>query len=436
MPFFFGFRFMDFAELGLAEPLLRAIESIGYTTPTPIQIQAIPPILEGNDLLGCAQTGTGKTAAFALPILHRLLASPLPTRAKRWIRVLVLSPTRELAAQIGDNFEAYARRTKLRHCVIFGGVGQGNQTRALEAGVDIVVATPGRLLDLYQQGFVDLRSVEMFVLDEADQMLDMGFLPDMRRIIATLPKRRQTLFFSATMPDGIRQLADQILVDPVAIQIAAKGTTAERVEQEVYFVEQTRKPALLAHFLATRPAGSTLVFSRTKHGADAVVRRLTKSGIPAVAIHGNKSQNNRKKSLDQFKAGTIEILVATDIAARGIDVSGIHYVINYDMPNMPETYVHRIGRTGRAGESGIAISFCNPEERIHLREIEQSLKKKIRVATDAMDIADPRAQASHAAAAPKKKSGRSSSRSTRNEGERTGEKVGARKKSRKPRFER
>lgn len=382
---------MEFADLGLAEPLLRAIDGAGYTTPTPIQERAIPPIIAGRDLLGCAQTGTGKTAAFALPILHQLLADPLPPKARRWIRVLILSPTRELAAQIGDNFSEYARRTKLRQAIIFGGVGQSAQTRALEAGVDVVIATPGRLLDLMNQGFVDLRSVETFVLDEADQMLDMGFLPDVKRIIAKLPKDRQTLFFSATMPPGIRQLADQILTDPVSIQIAPQGMTADRIDQEVYLVEQTRKPALLAHFLATRPPGSTLVFSRTKHGADAVVRRLNKAGIPALAIHGNKSQNNRQRSLNQFKSGEVEILVATDIAARGIDVSGINYVINYDMPNLPETYVHRIGRTGRAGEAGIAVSFCNSEEREHLRAIEKQLKKKLPVAADALDLADPSA---------------------------------------------
>lgn len=373
---------MEFEDLGLAEPLLRAIEGAGYERPTPIQTRAIPPIIAGRDLLGCAQTGTGKTAAFALPILHQLLADPLPKKARRWIRVLVLSPTRELAAQIGDNFQQYSKRTKLRHVVIFGGVGQGAQTRSLEAGVDVVIATPGRLLDLINQGYVDLRSVETLVLDEADQMLDMGFLPDVKRIIGKLPKDRQTLFFSATMPDGIRRLADQILTDPVLVQIAPRGVTAERIDQEVYFVEQTRKPALLAHFLATRPAGSTLVFSRTKHGADAVVRRLNKAGIAALAIHGNKSQNNRQRTLNQFKSGEVEILVATDIAARGIDVSGIHYVINYDMPNLPETYVHRIGRTGRAGEAGIAISFCNAEERTHLRAIEKQLKKKLPVASD------------------------------------------------------
>ncbi|WP_164101229.1 DEAD/DEAH box helicase [Candidatus Laterigemmans baculatus] len=382
---------MEFVDLGLAEPLLRAIDGAGYATPTPIQERAIPSIIAGRDVLGCAQTGTGKTAAFALPILHRLLADPLPRKARRWIRVLILSPTRELAAQIGDNFQQYARRTKLRETVIFGGVGQSAQTRALEAGVDVVIATPGRLLDLMNQGYVDLRSVETFVLDEADQMLDMGFLPDVKRIIAKLPKDRQTLFFSATMPPGIRQLADQILTDPVSVQIAPQGVTADRVDQEVYLVEQTRKPALLAHFLATRPPGSTLVFSRTKHGADAVVRRLNKAGIPALAIHGNKSQNNRQRSLNQFKSGEVEILVATDIAARGIDVSGINYVINYDMPNLPETYVHRIGRTGRAGEAGIAVSFCNSEERIHLRAIEKQLKKKLPVAADALDLADPAA---------------------------------------------
>ncbi|XZE52826.1 DEAD/DEAH box helicase [Planctomycetaceae bacterium SH139] len=376
---------MQFADLGLAQPILRAVESSGYSTPTPIQQRAIPVVLQGRDVLGCAQTGTGKTAAFALPILDLLLSDPIPKKAKRWIRALVLSPTRELAAQISDSFHVYGKGTKLRVTTIFGGVGQRAQTRELEAGVDVVVATPGRLLDLINQGYVDLKDVEVFVLDEADQMLDMGFLPDVQRIAKRLPTKRQTLLFSATMPPPIRALSGQLLHDPVSIQIAPAGTATELVEQQVYLVEKKQKPDLLADFLQNRPPASTLVFSRTKYGADAVVKRLEKAGIQARAIHGNKSQSNRQKTLAQFKSGDIDTLVATDIAARGIDVTGIDYVVNYDMPAAPETYVHRIGRTGRAGAVGVAVSFCSPDEREQLTKIERHLKKKITLIADTTD---------------------------------------------------
>jgi ATP-dependent RNA helicase RhlE len=377
---------MDFASLGLADSLQRALENAGFKTPTPIQQKAIPPILAGHDLVGCAQTGTGKTAAFALPILQLLLQNPIPKKARPWIRALILTPTRELAAQISDHFAMFMERSRLRQAVIFGGVGQGNQVRAIEEGVDLLVATPGRLLDLIGQGHIDLSDVELFVLDEADQMLDMGFLPVVKKVVLKLPKERQTLLFSATMPAPIRELTKQILHQPVSIEVVPQGTVTDRVEQQVYFIDQAKKPALLAHVLATRAHGSTLVFSRTKYGADAIVRRLVKAGIAATALHGNKSQSNRRKSLEQFRSGHTDVMVATDIAARGIDINGIEYVINYDMPNVPETYLHRIGRTGRAGESGHAISFCNPEERAHLKQIEKVLKLKILVAKDAPEI--------------------------------------------------
>lgn len=377
---------MDFASLGLADSILRALETASFKAPTPIQQKAIPPILAGHDLVGCAQTGTGKTAAFALPILQLLLQNPIPKKARPWIRALILTPTRELAAQISDHFALFMERSRLRQAVIFGGVGQGNQVRALEEGVDLLVATPGRLLDLIGQGHIDLSDVELFVLDEADQMLDMGFLPAVKKIVLKLPEERQTLLFSATMPAPIRELTKQILYQPVSIEVVPQGTVTDRVEQQVYFIDQAKKPALLAHVLATRAQGSTLVFSRTKYGADAIVRRLVKAGIAATALHGNKSQSNRRKSLEQFRSGHTDVMVATDIAARGIDINGIEYVINYDMPYVPETYLHRIGRTGRAGESGHAISFCNPEERAHLKQIEKVLKLKIFVAKDAPEI--------------------------------------------------
>jgi ATP-dependent RNA helicase RhlE len=398
---------MTFESLGIAAPLLRAIQDLGYTVPTAIQKGAIPAAIEGRDILGCAQTGTGKTAAFAVPLLQRVselrkdrsqhvdqgAQSDRPQRgAKRIhsnthsnvdsVRALVLAPTRELAAQIGDCFIRYGKQLRLRTAVIFGGVNQNPQTRDLQRGVDIVVATPGRLLDLVSQGFIDLRRVESFVLDEADHMLDMGFLPDVKRIISMLPKERQTLMFSATMPAEILSLAKNILVDPVRIQIDPQRPAAETVDQTIYHVAQKNKPALLAHLLRARPAGSTIVFTRTKHGANAVVRKLETQGITAEAIHGNKSQSARQRALDAFKSGELKVLIATDIAARGIDVSGIGHVINFDLPQVAETYVHRIGRTGRAGRSGFATSFCGPHETQLLTDIERILRKRIPVGHD------------------------------------------------------
>ncbi len=363
---------MNFDALGLAEPILRAVTAEGYTVPTPIQSKAIPHVLAGSDLLGCAQTGTGKTAAFALPILHRLAAGQTNQnghaatpgaggRAK--LRALILAPTRELASQIADSFHAYGRNLRLRHTVIFGGVSQHHQVKALKAGIDTLIATPGRLLDLMNQGFVDLRGIEIFVLDEADRMLDMGFMPDIRRIIKQIPTKRQTLMFSATMPPDIRQLADTILNKPVSVAVNPVASTVEKITQAVYFVQRKDKPALLTHLLKANGMGRTLVFTRTKHGADKVVKHLDKAGIRAAAIHGNKSQNNRTRALAQFKSKAPPVLVATDIASRGIDVDEISHVVNFDMPDVPETYVHRIGRTARAGASGIALSFCDHEER-------------------------------------------------------------------------
>ncbi|HKQ46722.1 MAG TPA: DEAD/DEAH box helicase [Phycisphaerae bacterium] len=370
---------MKFDELGLAEPLLRAVGAEGYTTPTPIQIMAIPQVLTGRDLLGCAQTGTGKTAAFALPILHRLHHTNGAHARVRPIRALVLSPTRELASQIGESFEAYGRHTHLRGFVIYGGVGQKRQTNALHAGVDILVATPGRLLDLMNQGHVDLRAVEVFVLDEADRMLDMGFIHDIRKIVAKVPKARQTLFFSATMPSDIRKLADSILNNPISVQVAPESAAADNVEQTVYHVKKSNKPVLLAHLLRSQRFTRSLVFTRTKSGANRVVRDLDRAGITSEAIHGNKSQSARERAIDNFKTARTRVLVATDIAARGLDIDDISHVVNYDLPNVPETYVHRIGRTARAGASGIAVSFCDPEERSHLKSIERLIRQTLAV---------------------------------------------------------
>lgn len=374
---------MKFEELGLSEPILRAVVAAGYEIPTPIQAQAIPHALAGRDLLGCAQTGTGKTAAFALPIVERLTANGNPPRGSgRQIRALVLSPTRELAQQIADNFHLYARNTQLRQAVVVGGVNQNNQTRALRNGVDIVIATPGRLLDLINQGYVRLGAVEVLVLDEADRMLDMGFIPDVRRIVAKTPEGRQTLFFSATMPPDIRQLADSMLRDPVRVSVTPVKTTTELIKQGVYIVHRQHKPQLLTHLLNNFPMTRTLVFTRTKHGADRVVRQLERESIRAEAIHGNKSQAARQRTLANFKTHRTPILVATDIAARGIDVEGISHVVNYDLPEQAETYVHRIGRTGRAGASGVAISFCDAEERDYLRDIERLIRLQLPVEED------------------------------------------------------
>ena len=376
---------MTFAELRLAEPLLRAIKAEGYSVPTPIQTQAIPRVMEGRDVLGCAQTGTGKTAAFALPILHQLIESPPPQNRKP--RVLVLSPTRELASQIGACFAAYARNTTLKHTVIFGGVSQHSQVQALRAGRDIIVATPGRLLDLLTQGHADLSSIQALVLDEADQMLDMGFIHDIRKIIQRLPARRQNLLFSATMPAEIRQLAGSILRNPAHIQVTPVASTVDRIEQIVYHVDKAHKPALLQHYIRGNAVTRALVFTLTKHGADKLSRKLLAGGIPAEAIHGNKSQNARQRAMRNFSTGRTQVLVASDIAARGIDIDDISHVINFDVPNVPETYVHRIGRTARAGASGIAISFCDREERVYLKAIEQLTRKTIRVDTQPQDLA-------------------------------------------------
>lgn len=372
---------MTFAGLRLVEPIVRAVSAEGYSIPTPIQAQAIPHILAGRDLLGCAQTGTGKTAAFALPILQRLIQKPRGEGRK--LRVLVLTPTRELASQIGDSFRTYGRYTGVRHAVIFGGVSQGPQVQALRSGVDVLVATPGRLVDLMEQGFVHLQGIETFVLDEADRMLDMGFIHDVRRVTTKLPSRRQTLMFSATMPPDIRKLAASLLKNAVEVRIAAEGMPAEKVEQSVYFVAKAEKPALLKRLLVGGKMSRTLVFTRTKHGADRVVKQLRFAGLAAEAIHGNKKQNARERALRSFKSARPPVLVATDIASRGIDVDQISHVVNYDMPVEPETYVHRIGRTGRAGASGIAVSFCDGEEREKLRAIERLMRQAIPVRNDA-----------------------------------------------------
>lgn len=371
---------MTFKELGIIEPILKALDDQGYTQPTPIQEQSIPILLKGDDLLGCAQTGTGKTAAFSIPIIQQMVESGIDTKGKRKIKALVVTPTRELAIQIGDSFKAYSKNTDVKNTVIFGGVKQGSQTNALRAGVDVLVATPGRLLDLIQQGFISLQHIEYFILDEADQMLDMGFIHDIKKIIAKLPTKRQSLFFSATMAKEIVELAGKILLgNPQRVTIEPKKTTAEKVEQAVYFVQKADKPKLLNHILGENPGSSTLVFSRTKHGADKIVRVLAKAKIQSAAIHGNKSQNQRQKALNDFKDGKLKVLIATDIAARGIDVEDLALVINYDLPNVPETYVHRIGRTGRAAASGIALSFCNGEEKAYLKDIQKLINQTISV---------------------------------------------------------
>ena len=363
-----------FTDLGLAEPILRALGTKGYADPTPIQRQAIPALMQGRDLLGIAQTGTGKTAAFSLPSLHRLAANPLP-RKNASCRMLVLSPTRELAAQIAENMRGYAKYLDLNIQCIFGGVPVGKQSRALVPGCDILVATPGRLLDLIDQRALTLRNVEIFVLDEADQMMDLGFINPLKRVAAMLPKERQSLFFSATMPKAIAELGKQFINNPVRVEVAPQATTAERVEQYVTYLNQTEKQALLTIRLRDGLADGTidraLVFTRTKHGADRVVRHLNSAKVPSAAIHGNKSQGQRTAALNGFRSGSTKILVATDIAARGIDVSGVSHVFNFELPNVPEQYVHRIGRTARAGADGIAISFCAPDEKTYLRDIER-----------------------------------------------------------------
>jgi ATP-dependent RNA helicase RhlE len=367
---------MTFSQMGLIDPLLKALNEEGYEHPTPIQSQAIESVLEGRDLFGAAQTGTGKTAAFSLPILQRLTESP-QRNGTRHVRCLILAPTRELAIQITDSIKAYGRHLPLRHTVVFGGVGQQPQVDALRRGVDILVATPGRLQDLHNQGLVNLSHVEILVLDEADRMLDMGFIHDVRKIIALLPQKRQTLLFSATLPKEIRDLMSRILHNPVMIEVTPVSTTAERVDQEIYYVRREDKRNLLEHVIRESGEDCVLVFTRTKHGADKVARDLTKRGIRSEAIHGNKSQNARQRALGDFKAGSLRVLVATDIAARGIDVEELGLVINCDLPDTPETYVHRIGRTGRAGASGIAMSFCSAEDEHLLIDIRRHLKQSL-----------------------------------------------------------
>lgn len=371
---------MSFEKLNLIEPILKALQVEGYTKPTPIQEQSIPVLLERRDLLGCAQTGTGKTAAFALPILQLLHQDELYKKGPAGIKALVLTPTRELAIQIGESLTAYGKLLRLRHTVIFGGVPQRSQTDALRAGVDILIATPGRLLDLMDQRYVRLEHLKMFVLDEADRMLDMGFIHDVKKIIGRIPSKRQTIFFSATMPAEISKLADTILTNPVRVEVTPPSSTANTVKQQIYFVDKNNKKSLLLHLLKDNAINTALVFTRTKHGADRVAKELNKAGVMAEAIHGNKSQNARQKALSNFKLQQTRVLVATDIAARGIDIDELSHVINYELPNVPETYVHRIGRTGRAGASGISISFCDAEEKAYLKDIQKLIGKSLPVA--------------------------------------------------------
>lgn len=369
---------MSFENLGLAEPLLRAIRAEGYQTPTGIQSAAIPAILAGKDVLGCAQTGTGKTAAFALPTLNHLLRPENRTR-NRSIRSLVLSPTRELASQICDSFRTYGRHTQLRSTAIFGGVGQGAQERALKGGIDVLIATPGRLLDLMNQRLVQLAEVQVLILDEADRMLDMGFIHDLRRIVAQTPTRRQTLLFSATMPANVRAVAQAWLKDPIDVDVAPRVTSRPQIDQSIFMVEKHHKLDLLGRWLRETAWTRTLVFTRTKHGADKVAKHLTKAGIPADAMHGNKSQSQRQRALGRFKSPQPPVLVATDVAARGLDVDDVSHVINFDMPADPETYVHRIGRTGRSNATGVAITFCARDERSQLHGIERLLRQQLTI---------------------------------------------------------
>jgi ATP-dependent RNA helicase RhlE len=373
------FLLSTFKAFNLNERLLRATEDLGYTQPTPIQQQAIPAVLTGEDLLACAQTGTGKTAAFSLPMLHLLLANPMPKGQKPYPRCLVLSPTRELAHQIGDNIEAYAKHTYLRHVLVYGGVPYQRQVRALRKGVDIIVGTPGRVQDLLKQGELSLEGILFFVLDEADRMLDMGFIKDIQRIAKAIPHQPQTLMFSATMPPNIQKLAEELLVDPQEVKIAPEVTTAETVDQHLFHVKKGAKMELLEHVLEAEATGQTLIFTRTKAWADKLTDRLAERGFNTEALHGDIRQSRRQKVLEEFKRGKCRVLVATDVAARGLDVRGVDCVINYDMPTEPETYVHRIGRTGRAGAHGIAMSFCDSSERHILREIESTIRKEVPV---------------------------------------------------------
>lgn len=379
---------MSFSKINLIPQIQEALQEEGYTKPTPIQKRAIPIILEKKDLLGCAQTGTGKTAAFAIPILQMLYNQKKKSSPRRFIRSLIVTPTRELALQIGDSFKAYGKHTGLKNVVVFGGVKQKLQTDRLKAGVDILVATPGRLLDLIDQGYIILNHLELFVLDEADRMLDMGFIKEVQKIIAKLPKKRQSLFFSATMPPEIVKLAKTILVKPVKVEITPESPTVEAIQQQLYYVDKSDKKNLLIHLLKNPKIETALVFTRTKHGADKVAKFLNKARILAEAIHGNKSQNARQRALSNFKTKKTRVLVATDIAARGIDIDELSHVINYEIPNIPETYVHRIGRTGRAGLGGVAISFCEKEEEFYLKDILKLISVKIPVIRDHPFISD------------------------------------------------
>ena len=373
---------MSFKALGLIEPLLKALDQEGYTTPTPVQEQCIPSLLEGRDLLGCAQTGTGKTAAFALPLLQLMSAEQEGAHRTDHLKTLILTPTRELAIQIGESFAAYGRYLNIHHEVIFGGVSQFNQVAGLRRRPEVLIATPGRLLDLMHQGHVKIGQIQFFVLDEADRMLDMGFIHDVRKVIAKLPAKRQTLFFSATMPTPIQQLASNLLHDPVKVEVTPPATTVELIDQYLYYVDKNNKKDLLLHLLRDENIETALVFTRTKYGADKLTRFLTKAGVRAEAIHGDKAQAARQRALQNFKNKHTRVLVATDIAARGIDIDSLSHVINFELPNMPESYVHRIGRTGRAGAMGKAISFCDYEEKIYLKDIERTIRKDLQIVKD------------------------------------------------------
>jgi len=373
---------MTFKELNLVAPLLQALDTQGYIKPTPIQAEAIPVILSRKDLVGVAQTGTGKTAAFALPILQLMSEERHAKRIPGHPRCLILTPTRELAIQIQESFQDYGQFLSVKHTVIFGGVNQGPQTHALRSGMDVLVATPGRLLDLMQQGYIDLKNLEIFVLDEADRMLDMGFIHDVKKVVAKLPARRQTLFFSATMPDEVQRLAQGLLHQPEKVEVTPVSSAAETVAQSVYFVDKKDKRQLLAFLLKEKKTENAIVFSRTKHGADRIAKDLSRAGIHAESIHGDKSQNARQRALSNFKSGASRILVATDIAARGIDVEALSLVVNFDLPEVPETYVHRIGRTGRAGATGSAISFCDTEEKDYLKGIQKLINKSLTVVNE------------------------------------------------------
>ncbi|SDL59146.1 ATP-dependent RNA helicase RhlE [Salinimicrobium catena] len=394
---------MSFKNLELSQPLLKAIKDQGYTTPTPIQQQAIPLVLQGKDLLGIAQTGTGKTAAFGIPLLQRLEESNISGRG---IKALILTPTRELAIQIDESLTAYGKYTRLKHTVIFGGVSQNKQVQKLKNGVDILVATPGRLLDLMNQGFISLKHLQIFVLDEADRMLDMGFIHDVKKVIKVLPSKRQTLFFSATMPEEIQSLSNMMLKNPAKVEVTPASSTVDKIQQRIYFTNKPDKRKLLLHLLESNGISSALVFTRTKHGADKVARFLGKAKINSAAIHGNKSQNSRQNALKNFKSGELSVLVATDIAARGIDIDELKHVFNFDLPNVPETYVHRIGRTGRAGNDGMAISFCTSEEKKDLKGIEKLAAIKIPVVEEHPFPLDPNAQPAPAASPKRNRNNR------------------------------